>query len=156
MKKVFVFIIGMSVVACLSIKDDFHEEPSKSYDDLVEVIVQEYFGQGQEICLNEKSVSFEFKFPASFNGGVTKLAAEEISLFERELNSPPISWKNSLKTMYKSKDSFDCLSISKPIFFRNDKLAFVYESQSGTGFFSLYEKTESGWKFKETLMTTLH
>lgn len=149
-------IIGISVVACSSVKDDFHEKPNMLYDDLVEVIVQEYFGKRQEICLNEKSVSFEFKFPTSFNGGVTKLTAEEISLFERGLNSPPISWKNSLNTMYKSRDSFDCLSISKPIFFRNTKLAFVYESQSGAGFFSLYEKTESGWKFKETLMTTLH
>lgn len=155
MKTVFVFL-GMSVIACLSIKDDFYEESNKSYDGLVDLIVLEYFGQEQEICLNEKSVSFEFKFPASFNGGVTKLSAEEISLIERELNSPPISWKNSLKTVYKSKDSFDCLSISKPIFFRNEKLAFVYESQSGAGFFSLYKKTESGWKFKETLMTTLH
>lgn len=124
------------------------------YDDLINVIVGESFEHG-DACLYEKSIAFEFKFPESFAGGISKLSSKEKTLIEQEFNSTSIDWNSFLEARYKSNKSPICLHISKPIFFRNNELAFVYKSQSGSEFYNIYEKVDSEWQFKENIITVI-
>ncbi|MGB4837986.1 MAG: hypothetical protein WBP08_03225 [Saprospiraceae bacterium] len=155
MNKLIIMFFGLSVVACTTMKNDLVNDENNLYDDLVGLVVKESFKQGEE-CLNIESISFEFKFPEFFNGGITILTINEKGLIEEGLKSSPIDWNDILKTRYKSKNSSNCLHISKPIFFRNDKFAFIYKAQNGAEFYNIYEKLESGWQFKENIISTLN
>lgn len=155
MKIIILLIVAMSLFNCGLMKNNQNENSTFLIQDLVTYIIQESFPDNTEVCLNEKSMSFEFKFPDSFIERDTTFSKEEIAIIEKEFNSAPINWKETLKTRYKSNRSPGCLFLSKPIFFRNNQLAFVYESRLGSAFYTLYEKHNSGWKLKETLISTM-
>lgn len=145
-------MIGFSLSTCRSVKENPINSP---LEDLVSFIIQESFPENRDVCLNQNSVSFEFKFPDSFTERDSTLLKEEIAIIEKEFKSAPINWKETIRTSYKSKRSAGCLFLSKPIFLRNNQLAFVYAFQVGTTFYRLYEKQRCGWKLKEILITEM-
>lgn len=155
MKKLLIVIGCFLFCACTTTKHTSNSVGNSSLDDLVEVIIGEYFDTSEEPCLVAESVSFQFKFPNGFDGGAVELTKEEVRRIEDAFQAEAIRWKDFLQYDYRSHGT-DCVSLSKPIFLRNGTLAFIYESHMSTYFYNIYQKSGSTWKLKENLITVFN
>jgi hypothetical protein len=143
-------------MACSVSKTDNIMAINNSYDSLLRSVLKTSFEDNEDKCVYNRSVSFEFRFPDSFDGGYSHLSKGERELIEQQFKSPSFDWNIILRGRFRSSDSPNCLHISKPIFFRGNKFAFVFTAQLGAEYYSIYENVNSYWQFKENIIIVLN
>lgn len=155
MKRTLILLIGLAFCTCTTVKDKLQSGRKSALNDLVELILSESFNEDEKVCLYASSISFDFRFPDSFNGGAINLSNEEMKIIEEEFKKNSVKWNDILQKKYKSTGP-NCLHMSRPIIFRNGLVAFVYISQFGAEFYNVYEKIGTDWRFKENLITLIN
>ncbi len=116
----YIILFILFIVSCKTAKID-NQSKDNSLTELVSAILSEVTRRDRDnICLIEKSVSFDFRFPDSINEETDGLTEEEKRSIESEFSRGSIKWSEVLGKSFQTKGK-NCIAISKPVLFRNGK-----------------------------------